>query len=230
MPPTPVTAELALSHLLGELYDAFSAADAPGRLPLLDRLRNAYLFQLDTGGGSRDSGGGRRPPGPRPPGRDGAMLARDEIEHVVDWWAAYLHPGDAVLSRLDSARLLPTLAAQQPGDLPGEVLHDIQSAHRVALLVLGLEEAPGTLQGADAPRCLHCHKQRIMFDRHATLGDVWCGNAGWDPDACHDDTRWPSCRDPDTGVITCRRSARSVRHAYRWEHASLHLLAPARPA
>lgn len=229
MPP-PTSAELELSHLLGELYRSFSAADAPGYLPLLDRLRNAYLFQLNPAGGRDENGGGRRPPGPRPPGHDGAMLARDEIEAMVDGWAAYLSPGQGTPSRRQAAELLPTLAVQQrAGELALEVLHDVQSAHRVALLVLGLETAPGTLQGRDAPRCLHCHKQRIMFDRNATLGDVWCGNSGWDAGACHDDARWRDCRD-ENGVITCRRSARSVRHAYRWDHASLPLLAPARPA
>ncbi len=229
MPP-PTSAELELSHLLGELYGSFSAADAPGVLPLLERLTRSYLFQLAPAGGRDENGGGRRPPGPRPPGHDGAMLARDEIEAVVDWWAYYLAPGARQMSRAQAAELLPTLAVQQCDEhLAGEVLVDVQSAHRVALLVLGLETAPGTLQGRDAPRCLHCHKQRIMFDKNATLGDVWCGNAGWTVDACHDDSRWPDCRD-DQGVITCRRSARSVRHAYRWDHASLPLLAPARPA
>jgi hypothetical protein len=220
--------ELELVHLLGELYRNFSSADAPGRAGLVDRLTTAYRYQL----GAPDFGDARRrPAGPRDPGRTGPLFAREEIDRGIVTWARWLTPGDRQpWDARQAADLLPTLAVQRHGgDYAREVLHDVQSHHRVALLVLGLEDAPRTMQGEDAPRCLHCHKQQIMYDRNATLGDVWCGNAGWQADACHDDARWSSCRDVD-GTITCRRSARSVRHAYRWDHSQLPLLAPARSA
>jgi hypothetical protein len=217
---TALGAELEIKTLLGELYGSYSSADAPGPLSLLERLNRMYLFQLGSGD---DGDRRRRPPGPRPPGRDAGLLAADEIDEVIGWWASYLHPGGRPLARTKAADLLPTLAVQAGDEMLAEVLHDVRSNHRVALLVLGLEDAPGVLYGRDAPRCLHCHQQRIMFDKHATLGDVWCGNGGYHAGACHNDARWPDCRDQD-GRITCRRSTRSQRHCYRWSHADLGLL------
>lgn len=207
--------ELELRALLGDLYISYTDADAPGTASLLNRLTIAYRYQL----GPRSRGERtHRPPGPRAPTPDGAMLARDEIEGVVDGWAYYLHPGEVALTRTQAAALLPTLAVQQHGgELAGEVVHDIRSAHRVALLVLGIVDPPIVVRGA---RCPHCERQSISMDP-AEPGKYWCGNGGYERGACHDDGRWPDCRDPDTGLLNCRRSPRSRRHCRFFDHADL---------
>ncbi|WP_035955681.1 hypothetical protein [Parafrankia sp. EUN1f] len=208
--------ELELKTLLGDLYVSYTDPDAPGTASLLNRLTIAYRHRL----GPRTRGErGHRPPGPRPPGADGAMLARDEIEQIVDWWAYYLHPGEPTLTRMQAADLLPTLAVQQrAGELADEVVHDIRSAHRVALLVLGIVAPPVVIRGAWCPAC---ERQSISTDLSATEGKYWCGNGGFAPGACHDDARWPDCRDPDTGILACRRSPRSRRHCHFYDHADL---------
>jgi hypothetical protein len=226
VPPTQLSAEIQLSHLLGELYGRFSAADAPGNLSLLDRLSLAWRERLLPA--SREGTSGRRPPGSRPPNPDGALLARDEIERLVDDWLDALAP--AGTTRRGDPLLLPILVQSADDQQAGELLTDVRGMHRTALLVLGLEEYPRNLRGESAPVCTHCDQQTIMFDRNANRGDLWCGNAGWAASACHDDEHWPDCRDPETGVIRCRRSARSVRHHYFWEHWRWHELTRARPA
>lgn len=213
---------LELAALLGDLYTAYTGTDAPGDLPLLERLTRAYHHQvIPRTPGERT----HRPPGPRPPGADGPMLARDEIEQALAEWVRFFRDGMPLrVTRPEAAGLLPTLALQKDdGAHLGELLHDVRSVHRVALLVLGVEDPPSTVGNAVCPGC---ERRAIAFDRHADRGDVWCSTSGYRASACHDDTRWPDCRDPDTGVIRCRRSPRSTRHARRWDHSELHLLIP----
>jgi hypothetical protein len=211
-----------LEILLCELFTTYSSTDAPGTAGLLNRLTASYRHRIVIGDPGERT---RRAPGPRPPGPDAALLARDEIEEIIVWWVCELIPDRQSFSPARAAELLPILASQHAnGAWLDEVLTDIRGQHRSALLVLGLAEPPAQLR---VP-CLGCGRLSICFDRRATGGDLWCGRGGYAPEACHDDDRWPDCRDA-TGQINCRRSPRSVRHCRRWPRARIGDLVPAEP-
>lgn len=201
-----------LRGLLCDLYAKYHV-DGDGDDGLVFRLYRQHEEPRRT-----ESHGGRLKPRSRPPGDVYALSLAIEIGHAVRYWTSVAHPTGATPPLDQACELLPDLAAA--AECREDVRFDLRSVHRQALLTLGLARAPVPVRGVVCP---YCRQTSIVYDPEASEGDVWCSNSGPHPASCHNDLRYPECRD-EIGVLSCRRTERSQRHAYRWAHSELGML------
>jgi len=181
------------------------------------------------------------------PGDVLALSLAEEVQREVFYWVRKTHrvvdwdgPVPRTLDLEWCLKNLPDLAGRS--EHREEVLADFRSLRAQALIMLRFERAPVPIRSPGA-RCGVCGNRTLVQDPKS--GDVYCSMGGMD--GCHDDERYPSCRalcsgcadrrDPACPVcwgqlplVLCRRSERSMRHAWRVGHDRLHELTPGRAA
>jgi len=178
------------------------------------------------------------------PGDIPALSLAEKVREEVIYWAGKLHPvqgfGKTEPTFVWALENLADLTVGHP--FGEEVLADFRSLRAQALIMLRFERAPVAIRSPGA-RCGVCGNRTLVQDPKS--GDVYCSMGG--PEGCHDDEQYPSCRalcsgcadrrDPACPVcwgqlplVLCRRSERSMRHAWRVGHDRLHELTPGRAA
>lgn len=218
----PVAIQAELEALLHDFYRSYTV-DGDGDFGLTFRLHARHLDPPTHGDEEKTA---KAKPESRAPGDLNALSLAEEVSEAVRYWTRKVHPAGVTPVLGDCLKLLPLLAGSN--DFGDQILFELRSIHRRSLFALELDEAPEPIRGVACPLCGGHTIVRDM--RRPDLG-LWCNAGG--TEGCHNDEAWPSCRAlcptcgeerrpwcttcaGQLGLLLCRHSPGSLRHAKRW--------------